>query len=125
MLPFEQLQLVITKLRFKDDSALKTFGLVKLSKIYDTYPITDGGVKLHCLIPKGMSASNASQLSKAAASEKIVVLQENGKALAKVWPSAMEAKMPEKGQETKVGPSAPKPSEPPKQDLGELEFVEE
>ena len=130
MLPFDQLQLVMSKLRFADETALRTIGLAKLSKSFDAYPYVDGGRKLYCLLPKGMDVSQARQLSLGAASQKIIVLQQGARGYAKVWPSAegmaQAAAQPLKqavGQ-SPVAP-APQPQAEPEGPLGDLEIVEE
>ena len=131
MLPYDQLQMMMTKLRFADETALRTIGLAKLSKAYDAYPIVEGGRKVYCLLPKGMDVAQARQLSAGAASQKIIVLQQGQRGFAKVWPNAdgtavVAAPLKMAVGESPVAPApAAEPAAEPEGPVGDLEIVEE
>ena len=131
MLPYDQLRLVMAKLRFADETALRTIGLAKLAKKYDAYPLVEGGRRLYCLLPKGMNMSQARQLSAGAASQTIIVLQEGQRGFAKVWPlgegAAAQAASAPVEMQAAVGAPMPQPAgdKEPDGPVGDLEIVEE
>lgn len=88
MFPFSKLQTAMTRLRFKDESALRDIGLAKLSKTFDAYPLMEEGGKIYVLLPRGMDPVEARQLNDQGAVKKVVVLAQRGNGVAKVWPSA-------------------------------------
>ena len=87
MLPFDKLQLAMARLRFKDETALRSLGLAKLNKKYDAYPILDGAQKIYVLLPRGMEPTKAQKLENFAAASSVVVLGETPAGIAKIWPS--------------------------------------
>jgi hypothetical protein len=86
MLPFQGLQSVMSKLRFKDETALRGLGLAKLVRTYDAYPVQEGSRRLFCLLPRGMPPSTAQKFGKEAAAKQIIVLEKAGESLSKIWP---------------------------------------
>lgn len=86
MLPFQGLQTVMSKLRFKDETALRGLGLAKLVRTYDAYPVQEGSRRLFCLLPRGMPPSTAQKFGKEAAAKQIIVLEKAGESLSKIWP---------------------------------------
>lgn len=88
MLPFHGLQSVMSKLRFKDETALRGLGLAKLVRTYDAYPVQDGSRRLFCLLPRGLPPASAQKLGKEAAASQIIVLEKAGESLSKIWPTA-------------------------------------
>ena len=87
MLPFHGLQSVMSKLRFKDETALRGLGLAKLVRTYDAYPVQDGSRRLFCLLPRGLPPATAQKFGKEAAAKQIIVLEKAGESLSKIWPA--------------------------------------
>lgn len=87
MLPFHGLKTVMRHLRFKDETALRSLGLAKLVRAYDTYPIKEGNRRLYCLLPRGMPPSMAQKFETATAARNIIVLEEAGAGIHKIWPN--------------------------------------
>jgi len=87
MLPFHGLQSVMSKLRFKDETALRGLGLAKLVRTYDAYPVQEGSRRLFCLLPRGLPPATAQKLGREAAAKQIIVLEKAGESLSKVWPA--------------------------------------
>lgn len=128
MLPYSQLLAMIPKLRFKDDTALRSIGLAPLSKSYDAYPVSESGRKCYCLIPKGAEIPTAAKLTPMTAVKQIIVLREEIKGFAKVWPNPDSTKAePEPAPKVEMKPAAPAKAEVPADQgpLGSLEFVDE
>lgn len=87
MFSFSQLQAAMPRLRFKDESALRSLGLVKLIKTFDAYPLTEDGVKIYVLLPRDMEPSVAQKLGAVVAAKSVIVLAQSGEAVAKLWPT--------------------------------------
>ena len=87
MLPFHGLQSVMSKLRFKDETALRGLGLAKLVRTYDAYPVQEGSRRLFCLLPRGLPPTTAQKFGKEAAAKQIIVLEKSGESLSKIWPT--------------------------------------
>lgn len=122
MFPYAQFQSVISRLRFKDETALRGLGLAKLGKAYDAYPIAEGARKLFVLLPRGMDPQSAQKLGEAHATRQIIVLEHGAKGVAKVWPTT-EA---EKAAAQQPAPKAASGDPAPAPDTGlDIEFVEE
>lgn len=88
MLPFSKLKIAMTRLRFKDDSALRELGLAKLTKTFDAYPIVEDGQKIFVLLPRGLDPAAAQKLDGPEAAKSVVVLTRQGESVAKLWPNA-------------------------------------
>lgn len=86
MLPFQGLKSVVSRIRFKDESALKGLGLTKLVRTYDAYPLKEGARRIFCLLPRGVSPSVAQKMEFDTAVRQIVVLEDNGRGLSRIWP---------------------------------------
>ena len=98
MLPYQGLQSVIGKLRFKDDTALRGLGLAKLTRTFDAYPVQDGSRRLYCLLPRGLAPSEAQKFKIETAIRQIIVLEQIPTGVSRVWPHG------------DVGGKPPKPS---------------
>ena len=88
MFSFSKLQAAMTKMRFKDDSALRTIGLAKLSKTFDAYPLTEDGQKIFVLVPRGMEPTMAQKLENHVAVNSVLVLVSKEAGMEKIWPNA-------------------------------------
>jgi len=82
---FHQIQASLARLRFKDESALRTVGLAKLAKAYDAYPIAEDDLKLIFLLPRGLTPLAAGRLD-ARLARQIIVLAESPNGPRKIWP---------------------------------------
>lgn len=123
MLAFAKLQSAMTRLRFKDESALREIGLAKLSKTYDAYPLVEEGGKIFVLLPRGMDPGEARQLSNGAAVKRVVVLAQGAKGVAKIWPTP-EAEALAASAVTAAAPRAKATAETAEAEL-DFEIVEE
>ncbi len=118
MLPYDQLVAMLGKLRFKDDTALRSMGLAPLAKTYDAYPVQEPSGRLYYLLKKGAEVPTARKLTPQTALSQIIVLKAEGTSVAKVWPNSAA---------TATAAAAPAAAAVPDADkgLGTLEFVEE
>jgi hypothetical protein len=124
MLPFHGLQSVMSKLRFKDETALRGLGLAKLVRTYDAYPVQEGSRRLFCLLPRGLPPAAAQKFGKEAAAKQIIVLEKAGEGLSKVWPAAdPAASRAGDGQQSKV--ESPATGHEGDRDEDVLKFVDE
>jgi len=82
----------MSKLRFKDETALRGLGLAKLVRTYDAYPVQEGSRRLFCLLPRGLPPATAQKFGKEAAANQIIVLEKAGESLSKVWPTGDPSK---------------------------------
>lgn len=126
MLPFQGLQSVMSKLRFKDETALRGLGLAKLVRTYDAYPVQEGSRRLFCLLPRGMPPSMAQKFGKEAAAKQIIVLEKAGESLSKVWPvgdGVSDQAKPKNSQPSSKGGTSGATQESDQEDV--IKFVDE
>jgi hypothetical protein len=92
MLTFAKLQAAMTRLRFKDESALRGLGLAKLDKTFDAYPLVEDGQKIYVLLPRVMDPVKAQKMDAPTAVKAVIVLAKKGEAVSKIWPTPEAAK---------------------------------
>ncbi len=127
MLPFHGLQSVMSKLRFKDETALRGLGLAKLVRTYDAYPVQEGSRRLFCLLPRGMPPATAQKFGTEAAAKQIIVLEKAGETLSKIWPTGdAAADQQGKGKDAQKNAKNPGGSSEQRQSQEDvLKFVDE
>lgn len=103
----------MTRLRFKDDTLLRSLGLAKLGQAFDAYPLVEEGRNRYFLLPKGMTTATVTGRDAAA---KIIVLEKQGARLVKIWPAEGQAA---------AAPAEPAPRAQPEKADGDIEFVDE